>query len=241
METPMSVTDEPGNKLRSWGRMALLALVGVLVAFALAKFGGRVSTELPRFVAWVQSLGAWGPIAFILGYALLVVFAVPGSILTIAAGTVFGVAEGTAYVFVAATIGANLCFVIGRYVARDWVARRIASDARFSAIDRAVGVAGRKIVFLLRLAPAFPFNLLNYGFPLTRVSFVDHLVGSIGMLPATLLFVYIGSIGGDLLSGGLSAPKIALFGVTALLVVLAVRTARRALAEASGQELAAKE
>lgn len=241
METPMPVTDESGNKPRNWGRIALLALAGVLAAFALAKFGGRVSAELPRFISWVENLGAWGPIAFILGYALLVVLAVPGSILTIAAGTVFGVAEGTAYVFVAATIGANLCFLIGRYLARDWVARRIASDARFSAIDRAVGIAGRKIVFLLRLAPAFPFNLLNYGFPLTRVSFLDHFVGSVGMLPATLLYVYIGSIGGDLLSGGWSAPKIALFGVTALLVVLAVRIARRALNDASGQDLAAKE
>lgn len=236
----MSTAGSAPRTKRSWKRVALFALAAALVLFAVGKFGGRVSAELPRFVAWVESLGAWGPLAFILGYAALVVLAVPGSVLTIAAGSVFGVAEGTAYVFVAATLGANLCFLIGRYLARDWVARRIAADARFTAIDRAVGRAGRKIVFLLRLAPAFPFNLLNYGFPLTRVSFVDHVVGSLGMLPATLLYVYLGSIGGDLLSGGPSPAKLALFGVTALLVVLAVRAARRALADASAQDLAAK-
>ncbi|HEU4428149.1 MAG TPA: TVP38/TMEM64 family protein [Myxococcota bacterium] len=237
----MSTAENAPRAKWSWKRVALFALAAALVLFAIAKFGSRVSAELPRFIAWVDSLGAWGPAAFILGYAVLVVLAVPGSVLTIAAGSVFGVAEGTAYVFVAATLGANLCFLIGRYLARDWVARRIAGDARFSAIDRAVGHAGRKIVFLLRLAPAFPFNLLNYGFPLTRVRFVDHFIGSLGMLPATLLYVYLGSVGGDLLSGGLSVAKLALFGVTAVLVVLAVRAARRALDEASGPDLSARQ
>ena len=223
---PLPMTQPPA---RSGVRAAFLIAVGVALVLALWKFGASISGELPRFVSWVENLGVWGPVAFIAGYAALVVLAAPGSVLTIAAGTIFGVARGTLFVFIAATLGANLCFLIGRYVARDWVAKRIASDPRFEAIDRAVGRAGRKIVFLLRLAPAFPFNLLNYGFPLTRVSFVDHLVGSLGMLPGTLLYVYLGNLGGDLLGGGLSAPKLALFAVTAVLVFLAVRTAKLAL------------
>jgi uncharacterized membrane protein YdjX (TVP38/TMEM64 family) len=220
--------------------LAKLAL-GVAALVAVIALGRWAGGRVEEFRAWVEGLGALGPIAFIAGYAAFVVLAVPGSILTLAAGTIFGVVEGTVYVFVAATLGANACFLIGRYLARDWVASRIARDARFAAIDRAVGQAGRRIVFLLRLAPAFPFNLLNYGFPLTRVRFVDHLVGSLGMLPATIMYVYLGSIGGDLLGGGISLPKIALFAVTAVLVVLAVRAARRALAEASGDALAKRE
>lgn len=237
------MTSPETNAMQSspWPRRALFALLAGLAIVLVWQFGARVAQELPRFVDWVRSLGPWGPVAFISGYALAVVFAVPGSILTLAAGTVFGVVEGTAYVFIAATLGANLCFLIGRYVARDWVAKRIAGDARFNAIDRAVGHAGRKIVFLLRLAPAFPFNLLNYGFPLTRVRFVDHFVGSFGMLPATFLYVYLGSVGGDVLSGAINGPKTAVLAVTAILVFFAVRIARRALDDASGQDLAGKE
>jgi uncharacterized membrane protein YdjX (TVP38/TMEM64 family) len=237
----MTAPEGASSAPRDWRRIAVGVVIAAAAGWLVWQFGARVAAELPRFAAWVRELGALGPLVFIAGYAAAVVLAVPGSILTLAAGPIFGIAAGTLYVFIAATIGANLCFLIGRHLARDWVARRIAGDPRFSEIDRAVGRAGRKIVFLLRLAPAFPFNLLNYGFPLTRVRFVDHFVGSLGMLPATFLYVYLGSVGGDLLSGEINGPKLGLLGLTALLVLLAVRTARRALAEASGPDAAAKE
>ena len=220
---------------RNWLRIAGLAVIAAVAVFAIAKLGGRVATELPRFLAWIESLGAWGPFAFVLGYAAAVVAFVPGSVLTLASGAIFGLVKGTLYVFAAATLGANLSFLIARYLARDWVSKHVANDARFAAIDRAVGHAGLKIVFLLRLAPTFPFNVLNYGLGLTQVKFTDHLIASIGMLPGTLLYVYLGSLGGDVLSGGINPAKIALFAVTAGLVVLAVRTARRALADATAE------
>jgi len=195
------------------------------------------------FAAWVDGLGAWGPAAFIAGYALAVAAFVPGSLLTLAGGAIFGVAAGTAYVFCAAVLGSSLGFLIARYVARSAVERRIAGNEKFAAIDRAVGRSGRWIVFLLRLSPVFPFSLLNYALGLTSVRFLDYLAASVGMLPGTLLYVYSGKAVGDVaaLAGGAQrtrgASDFALLAVglvaTAIVTVLVTRIARRALEEAT--------
>ncbi len=222
-----------------WLRIALLvAAVAVLILL-----GRRLGAALPAFAAWVDSLGAWGPVAFIAGYALAVVAFAPGSVLTLAAGAIFGLARGTLYVFLAATLGASLAFLVARYVARPWVERRISANPAFAAIDRAVAAQGRRIVFLLRLSPAFPFNLLNYALGLTRVRFVDALVASIGMLPGTLLYVYYGKLAGEVasLAGGAPVARgagyYAVLGLglvaTLLVTTIVARTARRALREAT--------
>jgi uncharacterized membrane protein YdjX (TVP38/TMEM64 family) len=193
----------------------------------------------------VDGLGAWGPAVFIVGYAIAVVAFVPASLLTLAAGAVFGIGAGTAYVFVAATFGASLAFLVSRYLARSAVARRLEGNTRFAAIDRAVGEQGRRIVFLLRLSPVFPFNVLNYALGLTRVRFADYFVASLGMLPGTLLYVYSGKAVGDVaaLAGGAvperGASGYALLGVgllaTAVVTVLVTRIAKRALDDATGE------
>ncbi|MGN6391786.1 MAG: TVP38/TMEM64 family protein [Gemmatimonadales bacterium] len=196
---------------------------------------------MPAFAAWVDRLGAWGPAAFIVGYALATVAFVPGSLLTLAAGAIFGLARGTLLVFVAATLGASLAFLIARYAARTAVERRLADDPRFMAVDRAIGAEGRRIVFLLRLSPLVPFNLLNYALGITRVRFVDYLVASIGMLPGTLLYVYYGKVAGDLarLAAGVrrDAGYFLVLGLgllaTVVVTVLVARTARRALRRAT--------
>lgn len=201
--------------------------------------GGYVQT----FAQWVNGLGAWGPAVFIAGYAVAVVAFVPASLLTIAAGAIFGIGAGVAYVFAAAVLGSSLAFLISRYLARAAIEHRLAGNPKFAAIDRAVGQQGRRIVFLLRLSPAFPFNLLNYALGLTSVRFADYLVASVGMLPGTLLYVYSGKLVGDVaaLAGG-AAPErgasyYALFGIgllaTAVVTVLVTRIARRALDEAT--------
>jgi len=123
----------------------------------------------------------------------------PGSILTLGGGAVFGVVWGSVYVSIASTFGATLAFLVGRYVARDWVNSKIQSNEKFKAVDRAVAREGWKIVFLTRLSPIFPFNLLNYAFGVTPVSLRDYFFASwIGMLPGTILYVYLGSLAGDL-------------------------------------------
>ena len=214
-------------------------LLGLVVVAALVVAGRRAGALIPAFSAWVDGLGVWGPVAFVVGYALAAVAFVPGSLLTLAAGAIFGLGKGTALVLIAATLGASAAFLVSRYVARGLVERRLAGNPRFAAIDRAIGTQGRKIVLLLRLSPVFPFNLLNYALGLTRVRFVDYLVASIGMLPGTLLYVYYGKVAGDVarLAGGAPVERgagyYAVLGLgllaTVVVTTLVTRTARRAL------------
>ena len=210
-------------------------------AVALVLLGRAVGGELANFAAWVKTLGAIGPVVFIVAYAVGVVVFVPGSLLTLAGGAIFGVVAGTAYVFIAASLGACAAFLLARTVARRAIEQRIAASPRFAAIDRAVAEDGRRIVFLLRLSPVFPFSLLNYALGLTRVSFGDFAFACLGMLPGTLLYVYLGSLVGDLaaLAGGASIGRggwlersffVLGLAVTAVVTVLITRTARRALA-----------
>jgi uncharacterized membrane protein YdjX (TVP38/TMEM64 family) len=219
----------------------LLLALALLAALVLA--GRRAAALLPAFSAWVDGLGSWGPVVFIAGYALATVAFVPGSLLTLAAGALFGLARGTVLVLVAATLGASLSFLVARYLARGLVERRLAGNERFAAIDRAIGLEGRRIVFLLRLSPLVPFNLLHYALGLTRVRFADYLVASAGMVPGTLLYVYYGKVAGDVarLAGGGTVRRDAGYyvvlglGLVATVLVTAVvsRAARRALREAT--------
>jgi uncharacterized membrane protein YdjX (TVP38/TMEM64 family) len=219
----------------------VLALVGLLI---LLLCGRWLASFVPRFALYVESLGPWGPIVFIIGYVLATVALVPGSLLTLAAGAIFGLTRGTLYAFSAAVLGASAAFVVSRYLARALIERRLARDPRFAAIDRAVGREGRTIVLLLRLSPVFPFNLLNYALGLTRIRFTDFLVASIGMLPGTLLYVYYGKLAGDVarlaagipLRSGPASYFLLGFGLLATVAVTAVvtRAARRALDEIIG-------
>lgn len=241
---PMQESDEssPGSGRRIPYAKIVLGL-GVLAG--LLFLGRYAGGYIPVFAEWVEGLGALGPIAFIFGYAIAVVAFIPGSLLTLAAGAIFGLAEGTLYVIVAATLGATLAFLIARHAARAAIERRLQGDERFAAIDRAVGAEGLKIVFLLRLSPVFPFNLLNYSLGLTQVRLVDYLVASIGMLPGTLLYVYAGKVAGDLAAvvGGQAGEKgagdwlVIVLGLlaTAVVTVFVTRIARRALATATGE------
>jgi uncharacterized membrane protein YdjX (TVP38/TMEM64 family) len=218
----------------------LLVLLGVA---ALVGLGRALGGYVPAFAEWVNGLGFWGPAVFVAGYVAAVVAFVPASLLTLAAGAIFGLGEGTAYVFVAATLGSCLAFLVARYVARGWVEARMQGNARFAAIDREIARQGGRIVFLLRLSPAFPFNLLNYALGLTRVRFRDYALAAVGMLPGTFLYVYLGRLAGDLaaLAGGAeheetTAERVLLVvGLVATVVVVAIvtRIARRALAEAT--------
>lgn len=226
-------------------RRSVRAVIVLAAVAALVVLGREFGAALPGFAAWVDELGVWGPVAFIGGYALATVAFVPGSLLTLAAGAIFGLVEGTLIVFVAATLGASAAFLVARYLARSAVERRLQDAPRFSAIDRAISIDGRRIVFLLRLSPVFPFNLLNYALGLTRVGFRDYLVASLGMIPGTILYVYYGRLAGDVaaLAGGGEVEKgagywtVLVLGLAATAAVTAIvtRHARRALREATGE------
>src|ERR1700730_15623790 len=154
---------------------------------------------MTHLLQWISSLGAVAPIVFIAAYIAACVLFIPGSIMTIGAGVLFGVVRGSIYVSIGATAGATAAFLIGRYLARDWGAAKLAGNATFNAIDAAVGREGWKIVGLTRLSPVFPFTLLNYAYGLTSVSLRDYVLASwIGMRAGVVMYTYIGSIVGDL-------------------------------------------
>lgn len=177
----------------------LVLIVGVL---ALARYV-NAQAFLQSALYWIQERGPWGWVIFVLLYIATAVLLLPAVVLTLGAGAVFGVAKGWVIVSVAATLAATAAFLVGRYVARGWVARRIEGNPTFAAIDEAVGREGWKIVGLTRLSPAFPFNLLNYAYGVTRVSLRDYVLASwIGMMPGTLMYVYLGSLAGDLATVG---------------------------------------
>jgi uncharacterized membrane protein YdjX (TVP38/TMEM64 family) len=153
---------------------------------------------LENALQWINSLGAIGGIVFIGIYIIATLAFLPAALLTLGAGVIFGVTWGSIYVFIGATLGAIAAFLVGRYLAQGWVKEKISSYKKFAIIDKAVSKEGLKIVLLVRLSPLFPFNLLNYAFGITSVSFQDYLIGSVGMIPGTIMYVYLGSLVGDI-------------------------------------------
>ena len=153
---------------------------------------------LRQALKWIENLGYIGGFVFILVYIIATIAFIPGSVLTLGAGVVFGVVLGSLYVLIGATLGAIAAFLIGRYLVGNWIRQKIAGNQKFAAIDRAMSNDGFKLVLLTRLSPIFPFNFLNYAFGITGVSLKDYAIASVGMLPGTVMYVYIGSLAGDL-------------------------------------------
>jgi uncharacterized membrane protein YdjX (TVP38/TMEM64 family) len=162
---------------------------------------------LRQALKWIENLGYIGGFVFILVYIIATVAFIPGSVLTLGAGVVFGVVWGSLYVLIGATLGAIAAFLIGRYLARDWISQKIAENQKFAAINRAMSNAGFKIVLLTRLSPIFPFNFLNYAFGVTGISLKDYVIASVGMVPGTVMYVYIGSLASDLAVVGHDNPS----------------------------------
>lgn len=231
---------EPEPQRRSGSNLLRIA-IGLLALAALWFVAREVGDAIPRFAGWIEGLGFWAPVIFIAAYAASVVALVPASILTLAAGAIFGLLKGTVYTFIAATLGAIGAFLVARHLARGVVSQRIAQNPRFASIDRAIGGQGLKVVFLLRLSPVFPFSLLNYALGLTGVRLRDYALASLGMIPATLLYVYYGKLIGDVaaLAGGAAVERDAAYwavliaGLIATVAVTTIvtRAARRALKE----------
>jgi uncharacterized membrane protein YdjX (TVP38/TMEM64 family) len=227
-------------------------LVGIAAAAALLLLGRKLGGYVPGFAEWVDGLGFWGPAVFILGYAAATLAFVPGSLLTMAAGAIFGLAKGTLLVFLGATTGATFSFLVARYLARSAIERRLAKMPRFRAIDKAVARQGLKIIFLVRLSPVFPYNLLNYGLGLTRVKLHDYVLACLGMIPGTFLYVYYGKALGSLaaVAGGVAPERgvgdwallgvglLATVAVTAFVAGIARRALNEEVAEPTGEEVA---
>lgn len=201
---------KPGTKLM----LAAAALILLLVLGKYFRAQDLVSPLLDR----IRGLGVWGILLFIGTYIAACILFVPGTLLTLGGGAIYGLWKGTLIVSAAATLGGTCAFLIGRYAARGWVEKKIETNPKFKAIDEAVAREGWKIVGLTRLSPVFPFNLLNYAYGVTQVSLKHYFFASwIGMLPGTLLYVYIGSLAGDAAAAGAgSGPGAAQWAVRIL-------------------------
>ena len=227
----------PASTARTkWLLLAVVALAA-LVAVRLLP----VQDTLRQALEWMRALGPWGPVLFIAVYALATVLLVPGSVLTLGAGAVYGVVYGSLIVSLASTLGATAAFLVGRHLARDAVARRVSANPRFAALDQAVADEGWKIVVLTRLSPLFPFTFLNYAFGLTRVTLREYVLASwLGMMPGTVLYVYLGSLAEAAGSTRQRTSAEWAFYSGGLLATIAVtgivtRLARRALAQKIGE------
>jgi uncharacterized membrane protein YdjX (TVP38/TMEM64 family) len=230
------------HEVRPVSRIRLLLLLGLVTAAVAALVLLPIRELLVGFLGWTRGLGALAPVLVAAAYVPASLLLVPGSILTLGAGFLFGVGVGTVAVSIGSVMGAAAAFLAGRTLARGWVERKVAADPRLRALDGAVARQGFKIVLLTRLSPIFPFNLLNYAYGASPVAFRDYLLASwIGMLPGTLLYVYLGSAVkslADLAAGNVQGGlgRKVLFGLgllaTVAVTVLVTRIARRALREA---------
>ena len=214
-------------------------VAGLIIAAKQFGITEYINSALQSTLQWIESLGFWGPVAFIIIYIVAAVLLISGAILTLGAGVLFGVVKGSIFVSIASTLAATAAFIIGRYLARGWVAKQIESQPKFKAIDAAVAKEGWKIVGLTRLSPIFPFVFLNYAFGITQVSLRDYVLASwIGMMPGTVMYVYIGSLAGDIatLGAGAEQPssiqwaiRIVGFIATVVVTVYVTKIAKKAL------------
>ena len=212
-----------------------IVLVAVIAALVVAARLLPVADWLRAFQAWVAQQGPLGGVLYAAVYVLAALLFVPGSVLTVGAGLLFGLGWGTVIVSVASTTAAALAFLIARYLARARVEALARRNRSFGAIDRAIREKGWRIVALLRLSPLVPFSIGNYLYGLTPVAFWPYVLASwIAMLPGTVLYVYLGAAGKAATGGGRSPLEWALLVAgllaTALVTVMVTRAARRQLA-----------
>ncbi len=214
--------------------IGLAAVVGVVVIFQTLPVAGWLSS----FQDYVRDLGPAGYVLYAACYAICVVLFVPASVLTLGAGAIYGVTTGVAIVLVGASIGATLSFLLARTLLRQRVEKMTEGNAKFGALDRAISKEGAKIVFLVRLAPVFPFTYINYAFGLTGIRTVGYVLATVvGMIPGTFAYVYLGTAAATAATAGDAdqARTIVQIGgaVAALVVTIFVaRLATKAIREA---------
>jgi len=212
-------SEDRSKSVPSWVRPLILVLI-LLSLFVAARIFG-LGEKIGDLRAWIESLGSAGMLVFMFIYIAATVAAVPGSAVTVAAGALFGSVFGVILVSISSTVGATLCFLISRYFARNAIVQWLSTKNTFLRLDKLTEEHGAVIVALTRLVPIFPFNILNYGFGVTRVKLKDYVFWSwICMLPGTILFV----VGADAVTKAFSQGKIPwpLLGLASGMIVILV-------------------
>ena len=193
------------------------------------------SLQLQKFINYIQSTGPISILLFILCYVAATVIFVPGLILTLGAGAVFGIWKGFLLVSIASTIAASAAFLVGRQFTGKWLLSKIGQNSRMNALRDAIESEGWKIVLLARLSPLIPYTMLNYMFSLTSIRFSHYVIASwLGMIPGTLIYVYIGSLG----SLGTDREKTAIEWMLIATGIIATATGIILISRAASKEMA---
>jgi uncharacterized membrane protein YdjX (TVP38/TMEM64 family)/rhodanese-related sulfurtransferase len=216
--------------------LRIVLLIVVLGGIALAVLY-RDRFDAAVLEAWVNSAGIAAPLLFMAIYAFGAVLFLPGSVLTLAGGALFGPVLGTLYNLTGATIGATLAFLVARYLASDWVAEK--TGGRLKQLINGVESEGWRFVAFVRLVPLFPFNLLNYALGLTRIKLSHYVIASyLCMLPGAIAYTYLGYAGREAVAGGEGLIQkgllaLGLLALAAFLPRLVGRLRRKSMLEAN--------
>ncbi len=195
----------------------IVLILGLLISIALA-IVYRDRFDAAALEAWINDAGVLAPIVFMLIYALVTVLFLPGSVITLAGGALFGPVLGTIYNLTGATLGAVLAFLISRYLASDWIADK--AGGRVKQLINGVEGEGWRFVAFVRLVPLFPFNLLNYALGLTKIRFLHYLIATyVFMLPGAIAYTYLGYAGREAIGGGEGLIQKILIALALLAVV----------------------
>ncbi|MCW8933806.1 MAG: VTT domain-containing protein [Gammaproteobacteria bacterium] len=194
-------------------------LFGIILLGIIAGFIFRDQLNPEGIQQWIESAGNAAPLLFISVYIMSTVLFLPGSLLTLLGGALFGPLWGTLYNLAGATIGAMIAFLISRYITSSWVEKKTAG--KMQQLIKGVESEGWRFVAFTRLVPIFPFNLLNYALGLTKISFKQYSIATfIFMIPGALAYTYIGYIGKEAATGGEDLIKKAMLGIALLAVVI---------------------
>jgi uncharacterized membrane protein YdjX (TVP38/TMEM64 family) len=207
------------KKQQFWLLMIGIGTIAILSLFGFLPW----QTWLSQIHNWLKSLGFWSIPAFISVYLLATLVGLPAIFFFLGAGSLFGFAKGFLIVSLADTLSAAICYGVGRTFGRKAIKKWIGQRPRFKQIDHAVSQKGWKIVLLTRLSPILPSNVINYGFSLTKIDFWHYLVFSwLGMLPVIGLYVYLGSMGTNLIKGenNPSTMTLSFVGILATIILL---------------------
>ncbi|MDT8281561.1 MAG: VTT domain-containing protein [Gammaproteobacteria bacterium] len=178
----------------------VLLMLGLLAGIALA-IVYRDQFDAAALEVWISNAGVLAPILFILIYALVTILFLPGSVITLAGGALFGPVLGTFLNLTGATLGAALAFLISRYLASNWIADK--AGGKVKQLINGVEGEGWRFVAFVRLVPLFPFNLLNYALGLTKIKFMHYLLASyVFMLPGAIAYTWLGYAGREAIGGG---------------------------------------
>ena len=202
--------------LNKW--VVLLFFISLIVVFQI-KF--EIIQNIPSIIEKTASSGPVGYLGFILIYIVSTVMMLPGSPLTFAAGALFGFWKGLILVSLSSTLGATCAFMVSRYLIRKSIEKRVLKNKKFQSIDNEINEQGWKIVILARLSPIIPFFLLNYALGITKIRFIHFIFASwIGMIPGTIVYVLMGTMGGAFINGKKSSFEWVLLGIGLIATIL---------------------